>query len=131
MRKTLFFAFCIFFLVASNGFAFDIAWMYVQHRQYGNGRTLNRLGFGLVDENGEYVTTGKNITEVKLLDPAKKELKLSPVKFAADDEIFGSYDSMQSQWYYNKTWQLESWFRAQILDSLSPGIYWPAIRPAR
>ena len=130
MKKTLFFAFCIFFLVASNGFAFDIAWMYVQHREYGNGNTLNRLGFGLVDENGEYLTTGKNITEVKLLDPAKKELKLSPVKFASDDEIFGSYDFLKSQWYYNKTWQPESWFRAQILDSLNPGIYWLKVATA-
>ena len=130
MRKTVFFAFCIFFLVVSNGFAFDIAWMQVQHREYGNGRTLNRLGFGLVDENGEYVTTGKNITEVKLLDPAKKEVKLSTVKFASDEEIFGSYDSLKSQWYYSKTWQFDSWFRARILDSLSPGIYWLKVATA-
>ena len=130
MRKIAFFAFCLFFLAVSNGFALDIAWMHVQHREYGNGRTLNRLGFGLVDENGEYLTTGKNITEVKLLDPTKKELKLSPVKFASDDEIFGSYDSLKSQWYYSKTWQFDSWFRAQILDSLNPGIYWLKVATA-
>jgi hypothetical protein len=130
MRKTVLFAFCIFFLVVSNGFAFDIAWMQVQHREYGNGRTLDRLGFGLVDENGEYVTTGKNITEVKLLDPAKKEVKLSTVKFASDDEIFGSYDSLKSQWYYSKTWQFDSWFRARIIDSLNPGIYWLKVSTA-
>jgi len=30
---------------------------------------------------------------------------------------------MISQWYYSNTWQLDSWFRAKILDSLIPGIY--------
>lgn len=123
MKRAAFLAFCISFLVVSNAFAFEIVWMQVQHREYGNGRSLNRLGFGLVDENGEYLSTDKNITEVTLLDPAKKELKLSEVKFASVEEIFGSYDSLKSQWYYSKTWQFDSWFRAKIQDSLTPGIY--------
>lgn len=124
MKKTVFFAFCLLFLLVSNCFAFDIAWMHVQHREYQDGRSFNRLGFGLVDDNGEYLTTDKNISEVKLFISEKKELKLSPVKFASVEEIFGSYDSIKSQWYYSKTWQYDSWFRAKILDSLNPGIYW-------
>ena len=130
MKKIPFFAFCIFFFVAANAFAFEIAWIQVQHREYGNGKSLNRLGFGLVDDHGEYLANAKNITEVKLHNPNKKELKLSTVKFASVEEIFGSYDSMKSQWYYSNTWQFDSWFRAKILDSLIPGIYWLKITTA-
>jgi hypothetical protein len=130
IKKIAFFILSIFFLVVSNAFAFEIAWMQVQHREYGNGRSLNRLGFGLVDKDGEYLTTDKNITEVKLLDPAKKELKLSEIKFATVEEIFGSYDSLKSQWYYSETWEFDSWFRAKILDSLNPGIYWLKVATA-
>ena len=53
MKKIPFLAFCIFFFVAANAFAVEIAWIQVQHREYGNGNSLNRLGFGLVDDHGE------------------------------------------------------------------------------
>jgi len=123
MKKTAFFAFCLLFLMVSPAVALEIAWMQVQHREYGEGRSFNRLGFGLVDDSGNYLKTGKNITKVKLFGPDKQEAKLSEVKFASVEEIFGSYDSLKSQWYYSKTWQFDSWFRAKIPDSLSPGIY--------
>jgi len=130
MKKIVFFLFCILFLMAANGFALEIAWMQVQHREYGEGRSFNRLGFGLVDDSGSYLKTDKNITEVKLFGPDKQEAKLSGVKFASVEEIFGSYDSLKSQWYYSKTWQFDSWFRAKILDSLKPGIYWLRVTTA-
>jgi hypothetical protein len=123
MKKTAFFAFCLLFLMVSNGLALEVAWMQVQHREYGEGRSFNRVGFGLVDDSGKYLKTDKNITEIKLFGPDKQEMKLSEVKFASVEEIFGSYDSLKSQWYYSKTWQFDSWFRAKILDSLHPGIY--------
>ena len=55
MKKLLFFAFCIFFFIVTNASAVEIAWIQVQHREYGNGRSLNRLGFGLVDDRGNYL----------------------------------------------------------------------------
>ena len=130
MKKLSFFAFCIFLFIVTNVSAAEIAWIQVQHREYGNGRSLDRLGFGLVDDQGEYLTNARSVTEVKLYSPDKKEVRLSTLKFDSVEEIFGSYDSLKSQWYYSYTWQFDSWFRAKILDSLIPGIYWLKVTTA-
>jgi hypothetical protein len=123
MGKIIFIVLCISFYVTGNAVAVEIAWMQVQHREYGSGKSLNRLGFGLIDDRGSYITNDKNVTEVKLYNQDKKELKLSTVKFDSIEEIFGSYDAKNSQWYYSRAWQFDSWFSAGILDSLNPGMY--------
>ena len=56
------------FLLVSNAFPADISWMYVQHRKYETGRTLNRLAFGLIDEKGQVSTDGKDVSNVQLTD---------------------------------------------------------------
>lgn len=124
MKKILILVCGILFFIAGNVSAVEIAWMQVQHRQYAGGRSFNRLGFGLIDARGSYLTSAQNIRAVKLYDPARKELKLSPLKFSSDEEIFGSYDSKNSQWYYHRRWQFESWFSADIAAVLQPGVYW-------
>jgi hypothetical protein len=113
-----------------KAFAVEIAWMHVQHRQYDSGESFNRLGFGVVDDYGNYLTNAKNITEIKLYNPEKKELKLTTVRFDSVEEIFGSYDSKNSQWLYSKAWQYDSWFSAVILDPLNPGIYLLKVKTA-
>ena len=123
MRKLLFVVFCIFFFSIGSAFAVEIVWMQVQHREYGNGNNFNRLGFGLIDGNGYYLTDAGYVAEIKLYNPEKKEVRLSAIKFDSVDEIFGSYDSKNGQWQYNKTWQFDSWFSAVIFDPLHPGIY--------
>ncbi len=130
MKKFLLFLFCIFFIAMGNAWAVDIAWMQVQHRKYGNSESFNRLSFGLVDDRGYYLTEAGGITEIKLYNPQKKELKLATVKFDSVDEIFGSYDSKNSQWDYSKAWQLDSWFSAVILEALKPGVYWLKVKTA-
>ncbi len=119
MKKLLLFVFCILFFTTTNALAVEIAWMHVQHREYGSGKSFNRLGFGLIDDRGYYITNNKNIIEIKLFNADKKELKLSEVKFDSVEEVSGSYDYKNSQWYYSKGWQFDSWFSAGILDSLS------------
>ena len=79
MKKIIFIVLCISFYVTGNAAAVEIAWMHVQHREYGSGKSLNRLGFGLIDDRGSYITNDKNVTEVKLYNQDKKELKLSTV----------------------------------------------------
>lgn len=128
MKKLLLFIFCIFFFTLGDAFAVEIAWMHVQHREYGNGDSFNRVGFGLLDDRGYYLTDSRSITEIKLYNPEKKELKLSVVRLASVEDIFGSYDSKNSQWYYSKAWELDSWFSAVIFDALNPGIYWLKIK---
>ena len=124
MKKILFFILCILFYTTGSVLAVEISWMQVQHRDYGNGKALNRLGFGLIDDRGNYLTDNLNVKEVKLYNPDKKELKLAPFIFDSIEEIFGTYDSKNSQWIYSTVWQFDSWFNAEIMDPLNPGIYW-------
>lgn len=124
MKKLTFIIFCIFMYTSGSALAVEISWMHVQHRVYGAGKDINRLGFGLIDDRGHYLTGNQNIKEVKLYDPNKKEVKMSKVTFDSVEEIFGTYDAKNSQWFYSKTWQYDSWFYAEIKESLVPGIYW-------
>jgi hypothetical protein len=124
MKKSIFFILLIFVYATGDALAVEISWMHVQHRVYGSGNALNRLGFGLVDDSGNYLTDNRNIEEVKLYDPNKKELKLAPVDFDSVAEIFATYDSKNSQWVYSRVWQFDSWFSAEILEPITPGVYW-------
>ncbi|MGD2270008.1 MAG: hypothetical protein PVI06_06365 [Desulfobacterales bacterium] len=130
MKKFLLFMFCILFFSAAKAVAVEIVWLHVQHREYGGGESFNRLGFGVVDDDGNYLTDAADIAAVKLFRPEKKELQLKAVRFGSVDDIFGSYDSKNSQWNYNKAWQFDSWFSAVIVDPLTPGIYWFRIETA-
>jgi hypothetical protein len=111
------------FLLLNNAFAVEISWMNVQHRIYESGRTRNRLSFGLMDENSQNLTSDKNVTAVKLLDPKDRPVKLSKYKFNMDEEIYGVYDSMRSQWHFNEAWQQDSWFSANFTEPLISGVY--------
>ena len=123
MKKSLSLLFLIILFATNHALAVEIAWMQVQHRQYGSGQNLNRLGFGLIDDRSDYVRDDKNIMEIKLYNSDKKEIRLSDVKFDFLEEISGSYDFKNSQWYYSQNWLFDSWFSAEIIDPLNPGSY--------
>lgn len=110
-------------LLAGNAPAAEIAWLHVQHRAYGSGKTINRLSFGLVDEEFNYVTSKTFIKEVRLTDPSGKPVELSPVDFGSVEELYGNYDAKNSQWYYDETWQYDSWFSVDIEMPLVAGSY--------
>ena len=113
----------LFFLSVTNAFAAEVSWMYVQNRRYENGRNVNRLAFGLVDENGHHLSGIRSIRDVELVDPNGKRVQLSNLKFDSDIEIYGLYDGLKSQWYYTDHWQTDSWFRANFKEPLIPGEY--------
>ena len=71
MSKIIFIVLCISFYATGNALSAEISWMHVQHREYGNGKALNRLGFGLIDDRGNYLTDNRNVKAVKLYDPDK------------------------------------------------------------
>ena len=111
------------FLLASNALAAEVSWMYVQNRSYENGRKINRLAFGLVDEKGYILTDGRSVVDVKLYDPTGNPVKLSKYRFDSDEEIYGIYDAIKSRWLYADSWQGDSWFRANFSDPLISGTY--------
>ena len=123
MKKILAVIVCLFCLAIENAFSAQVAWMYVQHRDYEDGRSLNRLSFGLTDENGQYLRNDDSVTDVKLYDPNGKTVNLPPHNFDSDEEMYGSYDGKNSQWHYGDDWRFGSWFSANFSVSLIPGIY--------
>lgn len=112
-----------FFNWTSNAPAAEIAWLNVQHREYGSGQSINRLSFGLVDEETNYVTSKAVVKNVQLTDPAGNPLKLAPVEFGSIEEIYGNYDAKNSQWYFDESWQYDSWFSLDIEAPLVAGSY--------
>lgn len=120
MKKVLI---IFFFVFARSAYAMDVSWMYIQHRVYENGRTYNRLAFGLTDDKGHDLTSDTNVASVKLLDPQNRFVKLSDCKFIRDEEIYGIYDPMRSQWHFNEAWQIDNWFSADFSEPLIPGVY--------
>ncbi len=108
---------------ATNLYAAEIAWMYIQHRAYDAGKSVNRLGFGLIDDQLNYLTTDAAVSEVKLFNSQDKAVQIAPHRFGSLNEIYGAYDAKNSQWHYSKKWQLDSWFSVDILEGLVPGKY--------
>ena len=130
MKKILLIVVCFSFLAAINAYSAEIAWMYVQHRAYGEGKSLNRLGFGLIDDQLHYLTSDSAVSEVQLFNSQGKEVKIAPHRFGTVSEIYGSYDSKNSQWRYSKNWQFDSWFHVDILEELIPGKYRLSVKTA-
>lgn len=123
MKRILFVSVCLSILAAASAYSAEIAWMYVQHRAYGEGKSVNRLAFGLIDDELHYLTSDSAVREVKLYNSLGKEVKLTTHRFGEVDEIYGAYDSKNSQWRYSESWQFDSWFSADILEELMPGRY--------
>ena len=130
MKKILLIVVCFSFLAAINAYSAEIAWMYVQHRAYGEGKSVNRLGFGLIDDQLHYLTSDAAVSEVRLYNSQGKEVKIAPHRFGKVNEIYGSYDSKNSQWRYSKNWQFDSWFHVDILEELVPGKYRLSVKTA-
>ena len=125
MKKLLLYLIIIFstFILTGNGLAAEIAWLQIQHREYGTGKSINRLSFGLVDEETNYVTSKAAVNSVQLRDPFGSPVALAPVEFGAVEEIYGNYDAKNSQWYFDKNWQYDSWFSVDIEAPLVAGSY--------
>ena len=124
MKKfVLFFVFIFAAMTAAGSvLAAEIAWLYLQHREYGSGAGLNRLSFGLVDEKANYVTDSV-VNSIQLTDPSGNPVELAPVKFGSVDEIYGNYDAKNSQWYFDPNWRYDSWFSVDIKAPLVGGSY--------
>jgi hypothetical protein len=123
MKKLIMIVFCIISLTATNAFAVDVAWMYVQQRHYGDGRNINRLSFGLTNDLGNYLSDDGDVAKIALYGPSGKAVELSSHKFGSVEEITGFFDYRNSQWRYSPDWRFDSWFSIDILEALKPGKY--------
>ena len=125
MKKMLLFLIVLFstYTLIDNALAAEIAWLQVQHREYGTGKNINRLSFGLVDAETNYVTSKAAANGVQLLDPFGNPVELAPVEFDSVEELYGNYDAKNSQWYFDQSWQYDSWFSVDIEAPMVAGSY--------
>ena len=130
MKKIIITVIFISIFTVSNVYSAEIGWMYIQHRAYGEGKSLNRLAFGLIDDQLQYLTSDSAVSEVKLYNSLGKEVKIAPHRFGTVLEIYGYYDSKNSQWRYSRKWQFDSWFSVDILEELISGKYRLSVKTA-
>jgi hypothetical protein len=125
MKKFVLFFVFIFgaMTAAGNAAADEIAWLYLQHREYGDRAGLNRLSFGLVDEEANYVTDKSAVNSIQLTDPSGNPVDLASVEFGSVDEIYGNYDAKNSRWYFDANWRYDSWFSVDVKAPLVEGLY--------
>lgn len=103
----------------------EITWMYVQHRVYENGNSLNRINFGFVDQYGEALTSPDAVSSAVLYDPNGNMTDMSSgMNFWTDNYISESwYDAGNSIWHYGNEWKYDSGFTYDLSDALIPGDY--------
>jgi hypothetical protein len=99
-----------------------IGYLYVQHREYEDGTSLNRLYFEVKDKNGQYIPSPDPIANAELYDPNGNLVNLGPFSFSAADYYPGWYDGDNGQWIYNPIVSYTE-FTSDILDSLIVGTY--------
>ncbi len=117
----------LLFLIAQSADAVEVSWMYIQHRIYENGRSYNRLAFGLSDDDGRDLGDDSAVS-ITLSDPKGRFIKLSDYKFSMDEEIYGTYDCLRSQWHFGEEWQVDRWFSANFTEPVVSGKYRLTVR---
>ncbi|UCD77788.1 MAG: LamG domain-containing protein, partial [Desulfobacterales bacterium] len=109
------------------GEGYQLGWVSIQHRvyepiKYECTKTINVLAFDMQDANGDYLTDGSVVTNVKLIDPAENVVNLSSVTFEEYDYKGARFDRSAASWTYYDTLSLSE-FDADILDPLVIGTY--------
>lgn len=103
--------------------AYQIGYMYVQHRIYEDGRSLNRLYFEMYDEDGNYIPNGNVVKSAQLSDPNDNVVNLKALSFDSDfDYMGGWYDCGFSKWNFDEVLLINGYYD-EILDPLIPGTY--------
>jgi len=123
--------FCVVFCIVSSAWA-GIDWMYVQHRQYEDGRAFMRLGFGIVDDDtGSYITSPSAVENVVLKDPDGNTVQLDRTISRAfwDEEYMSGFGTdwdqeMNIQRFDGEpVWKYDSGFTFNLPDDIAPGVY--------
>ena len=103
--------------------AYQLGWASVQHRIYEDGRSLNRLYFEMLDEDGNFIPNGNVVKSVQLYGPNNNAVNLKALSLDPDFDYFGSrYDCATSKWIYNDARMINGYYD-EILDPLIPGTY--------
>lgn len=103
------------------GYALDAA--SVRYYKNENGSKYNALYFEVVDDQGDHITDGNIVTDVKLYKPNQNLVNMETVTFDSPYEYLGGQFELDTdQFTYNPSIQI-SGFGAKILEPLNPGTY--------
>ena len=117
------FMFTFIFAVAQPvSAAYDLSYMYIQHRVNEDGTEYNRLYFELKDDQGQYVANDI-VTNVKLYDPNDGDVNFSDPSFEFWPEFhMKRYDADNGTWVDDSSSTM-SGYGSTIYDSLIAGTY--------
>lgn len=113
------------FMGIVNGYgAYQIDWMYVQHRVYEDGTSYNRVAFGLIDEANNRNLPKDVVTNIELLGPGGTPVSLegSLGFYSIDYMVYGYYDAYNGYWVFPDPSTESGWYD-EILSSLLEGEY--------
>jgi hypothetical protein len=128
MRKiTTLFLIALFFFMWSGGTIlagdYSVTWWRIQKRNYEDGRTFNRLQFGLKDSNGNDVTNNV-VKTVTLLGPSGPiPLPEGPPDFFYNEVLNGSYNADSAQWNYDSNFDFKNQFMINFSNGIEIGNY--------
>ena len=100
---------------------YSVAWWHMQKRTYEDGRSFNRLGFGIIDEFGAYVTNDV-IKSVSLVGPSGA-IALDPHAFMTYEILSGRINTDTGQWEYETDFRAENYCRVNFSGNLVEGDY--------
>lgn len=121
--KTVVSIFFVLFLFTETALAeYSIQWFNVQHRIYEDGRESSRINTGIIDGEGNHITSSDLITDLTLTDPNGEPVDVS--YNIISDSSFGDtyYDTNTGQWHYGDL-KPEVWGQGRTDAILIPGTY--------
>jgi hypothetical protein len=96
--------------------------VYVQHREYEDGRSNNKAFFEILDENGDFIPNVDVVTDAKLYDPNGHQVNIPEWTVDEMDYFSGQYDMDNGKWVYNDSFLINS-YAAYFTDALTTGTY--------
>jgi len=117
-----------FILAETASAAYQVGNVYVQHREYEDGRSFNKAYFEILDQNGFSIPNVDVVNEAKLYDPNSNQVNIPEWTAEPDIDIFtGYYDMDNGRWIYNDSFMSNSYF-AIFMGDLITGTYRLEIR---
>ena len=113
-----------FFATINVGMAFagdyTVSWWHLQKRTYEDGRSFNRLGFGVEDEFGNPVST--DVVLSVALAGSGVPSPLPAHNFSFYDTLYGHLDA-NAVWVYDADFVTENYFGVNFTGDLAEGNY--------
>jgi len=100
---------------------YTVSWWHLQKRNYEDGRSFNRLGFGVVDASGSPVSTDV-VLNISLVGSGVPD-PLPEHSFDYYDALYGRIDTTTGLWIYDADFTTENYHAVNFSGNLAAGNY--------